>query len=62
MRASSVYGTEEQLAAQLLDELSPAKQEPGVEKPGGMELEMRILSTWGDPHYVGLTGKHDAEL
>lgn len=56
MRASSVYGTEEQLAAQLLDELSPAKEEGPAEPPTGVELEIRILSTWGDPHYVGLTG------
>lgn len=24
--------------------------------PAGQSLEVRILSTWGDPHYVGLSG------
>lgn len=24
--------------------------------PCGQVLELAILSTWGDPHYVGLTG------
>ena len=55
----SIFGTEEQLAAQLLDEMmigSPVKASPGVEMPQGSEIEIRILSTWGDPHYVGLTG------
>lgn len=26
------------------------------ELPCGRTLEMRIVSTWGDPHYVGLNG------
>ncbi len=29
---------------------------PLPELPGGRELVMRILSTWGDRYYVGLTG------
>jgi hypothetical protein len=50
---------DEELEASLAALETPGLDQSVVavaELPVGMNFELRILSTWGDPHYVGLAG------
>ncbi len=57
IKAPSPTATQADVLDSLLKETKQASGECTIPLlPCGKTLEMRILSTWGDPHYVGLNG------